>query len=1135
MPLIQFNVRNEFGLGDPDLYRSVNKDDPKAILDGVAVSGLVGILRQLGDLAEFASEVFHELHEQATATADRSHKMIIRVQNIEAALPPLEQAISAQRSHIHFAYTAGSDWHADIRTKRNHFSQSDLPQFIMDSYEECRGPPRLFLLDKFDPAGTGACLKRYSDPSFFGKASANSELMKAEKVQKEKKSHNNKRKGSRHKNGYIYRASPMSQRYSSDRLQFIPLHTSEQLLTGENTPTLKMRSRSELAHEFTTNGSKTSLGYHEHDTSSSSSIGLQEQLFNIRPDSPVASQSTSFDSKTRLENDGHLCSTDYSMGLQGQEHRKLNTAEPRVKFVDEHSTSPDELNEEHHGQNSPHVSLSEQGALRSTSVAWDEKIEIVKPSNEQSMPEDQGLASECPPTSIGLLKLEVVTTSLKNTHHEEIVFDFENSPNSLSCADHFDEVTSETDNYMDALNTIDSEIETDIECQTKHEVELQHNVSPQGIQNQTSQASGIDSQISESGQISESFDGETPTPLHISLMKERFQESSYPHHGEILTHIEQPHPTRLGSNLDNVVDAGLSSKSEPFDTFPINGFEFLDNGPCTGSKIPDTKDNKVVPHLAQLHKSPGISDILPVQIWTNGGLLGLEPSKPPDFSVSNVQKQNSQFSVTGYSETNSKKCEESSPSGISNNKSAAGELDQNNVETSSSMSSLTSRFLRSASWRKASVPVHSTTEPCNVEDNKPMKFPEGPHSVDQHKRPNGFYNDLCEATFKDRLLPDLFQFGSHSPPLEHMRISFHPMNGETNKLKLEFPDATHFRESSQDVIFPSFQLLPESSNRLQDTGFVSDDDMFCRSSPYLSDDPRSPHSDSNSEHWESGEMNGNGDHELYDALRRVSSSSSITSTLGPDEERNPSTCQACEVSNLNAENGMKSAGTVASWGFSGFDAVSSLMCQLAGDGSNVKDTLDTAFICPIELPPPPPLPPLQWRKTKLNLDDRSNNTLETNTQPNDQQIERPKVLINKLLPSEGATSFSEKATSSETGEHPSDQQVMMSIPQKQSKTLTAMPPYTEGTTPFLNKSKNVNGRKERGQVSNGKDVNEREDFLHQIRTKSFNLRPTITARPNINPSPITNTNVTAILEKANAIRQAVGSDEGADDDNWSDS
>ena len=68
MPLVRFEVRNEVGLGDPDLYggaaaaaaaagagkkgASAEEEEPKALLEGVAVAGLVGILRQLGDLAE---------------------------------------------------------------------------------------------------------------------------------------------------------------------------------------------------------------------------------------------------------------------------------------------------------------------------------------------------------------------------------------------------------------------------------------------------------------------------------------------------------------------------------------------------------------------------------------------------------------------------------------------------------------------------------------------------------------------------------------------------------------------------------------------------------------------------------------------------------------------------------------------------------------------------------------------------------------------------------------------------------------------------------------------------------------------------------------------------------------------------
>jgi len=62
MPLVRFEVRNEVGLGDPGLYgggaaaagtaAAAGEEEPKALLEGVAVAGFVGILRQLGDLAE---------------------------------------------------------------------------------------------------------------------------------------------------------------------------------------------------------------------------------------------------------------------------------------------------------------------------------------------------------------------------------------------------------------------------------------------------------------------------------------------------------------------------------------------------------------------------------------------------------------------------------------------------------------------------------------------------------------------------------------------------------------------------------------------------------------------------------------------------------------------------------------------------------------------------------------------------------------------------------------------------------------------------------------------------------------------------------------------------------------------------
>lgn len=49
-----------------------------------------------------------------------------------------------------FSYwITGTDWHPNLRSEQNLITREDLPRFVMDSYEECRGPPRLFLLDKY--------------------------------------------------------------------------------------------------------------------------------------------------------------------------------------------------------------------------------------------------------------------------------------------------------------------------------------------------------------------------------------------------------------------------------------------------------------------------------------------------------------------------------------------------------------------------------------------------------------------------------------------------------------------------------------------------------------------------------------------------------------------------------------------------------------------------------------------------------------------------------------------------------------------------------------------------------------------------------------------------------------------------
>jgi len=41
MPLSRHTVGNEYALGSRDLYRAADQHDPEAVLDGVAMAGLV--------------------------------------------------------------------------------------------------------------------------------------------------------------------------------------------------------------------------------------------------------------------------------------------------------------------------------------------------------------------------------------------------------------------------------------------------------------------------------------------------------------------------------------------------------------------------------------------------------------------------------------------------------------------------------------------------------------------------------------------------------------------------------------------------------------------------------------------------------------------------------------------------------------------------------------------------------------------------------------------------------------------------------------------------------------------------------------------------------------------------------------
>ncbi|XP_028794782.1 protein SCAR3-like isoform X1 [Neltuma alba] len=699
MPLVRVQVRNEYGLGRPELYKRTSREDPKAVLDGVVVAGLVGILRQLGDLADFAAEVFHGLQEQVVTTASRSHKLMLRAQNIEAALPPLEKAILTQTSHIHFAYTAGCEWHSRAKPEQNHFIYNDLPQFIVDSYEECRDPPQLHLLDKFDTGGPGSCLRRYSDPTFFKRAPADSDEARSEKTERSRKTSRSKKKRPSRRNGETLQGEQMHSKrgrqtsssqttdvvlesdledhsYSVDPGADVGQRKSLLQRNGE-TPQGEQMHSSDSRMQFAlnvnrrTSSSQTTDVVLEPDPEDHSfsidpraDVGQRKSLLRRNGETPQGEQMHSSDSRMQFASNVNRRTSssqttdvvlepdleDHSFSIdpradvgqrksllrrngQTLQDEQMHSNDSRVQFpshVDGQASSSQTADMELESDPEDHsysvdsradAGYIECGFQRCNSVQFDEQECKESPSSMLTQKTDafqspsstidysfsQGsFDKQIASTSAGLTwdeKEEIVGSEsqwydrdeipevldeIQDLHmHEDKPVAAENSDQSvslygeernlkpLSSRVQTDETDSEPDNYLDALNTIESESENDLDCETKQEAEeFMSHLSSEVMENEV-------------GAVSTVLDHDfynvfAHTMSNVSLNKERgfdFPETLQ----EIPPHISERH---------------LSSLRDPVQSdFPERTKILLapcDSGSPIHEPVPDTCGNAVL-------------------------------------------------------------------------------------------------------------------------------------------------------------------------------------------------------------------------------------------------------------------------------------------------------------------------------------------------------------------------------------------------------------------------------------------------------------------------------------------------------------------------------------------------------------
>lgn len=802
------------------------------------------------------------------------------------------------------------------------------------------------------------------------------------------------------------------------------------------------------------------------DTEGQSSAETPEIIFtcDALSKSERAGQPTSFDSTSNMNCTEHVLDITSTIGPDKTVDKELLTSKMKMQSNNMRASVVNGIWDGESAENdSPPVSLQGQSIPRSPSVTWDQKTEISKYSSKkhEDITEDRDQVIEPVPVSCSQYELEQESVTL---------IDVDKTPESFPGEKHFDEIAGETDSYMDALNTMESEYGTDSECQTKWEVELNFNLMDQGIASVTS---GKQNTL-ESSDCSNGY----PVPPYSAPRKEISLEVSDSDTTKSSFHAQPGHIKAMTSSVDSV----FSKSSDHHDMSSAIGFESVNSNLSSVSRISNPQGNKLTAGLCTPEGSSENSKVSSTTSWRNGRLFGVDPSKPLDVKVSDfvsekassdiavnvgdgsvgkapseripknshsvkerdgsshivgpanlhlhpdrlvgrtgnivqpihhtedsvpghdkrdnniLMKQNSQNFVRVVSETLTEKFEDSHPEALAESESfaipGAESSVGSNIEVSSCLPGTDCSYYFQSS---ESLIPDTATKLSTITNSDNMKLQERPHCLEQKRRLTKIVSKISHApTPKEQLElePPEYRFPSKSgcayhpsPPLEHMKISFHPINCfEASKMKLKSPDGHQCQEGIQDIMFPAFQLRPEHAIPLQDVASESDDDTFCRSSPYPSEDLCSLRSEPNSEQWESGELTRSKHCRSHNALHRASSITSISSSFEL-EETHSKIRPSHEFGSLGAEDDATSFDPDISKDIQNYSAIDQSMSLQEGKfGFGQSDFQSPALQRPNDLPPPPPLPPLQWRIAKPThtlIEDTRHTIAKAENQPND--------------------------------------------------------------------------------------------------------------------------------------------------------
>ena len=183
MPLTTRALETPLSYADPQLYKAASNRD---VLDKVAFASMTGVLHQLGKLANFSTDIFKGLYEEASALNSNIEDVSRRIRVVQSQImtrngPDEGIKLLPSPQTYDMDEETGKVSHGEEHIVRMQlFTPENRDSIVADLYNNnCMPAPALDTVDFFSPTsapgGSGNMLKRaaascsscYSNPRFF--------------------------------------------------------------------------------------------------------------------------------------------------------------------------------------------------------------------------------------------------------------------------------------------------------------------------------------------------------------------------------------------------------------------------------------------------------------------------------------------------------------------------------------------------------------------------------------------------------------------------------------------------------------------------------------------------------------------------------------------------------------------------------------------------------------------------------------------------------------------------------------------------------------------------------------------------------------------------------------------------------